>query len=319
MLAALDLSVTSLANGNMYRNPLELYDPLWWYSGGIATTLGYNTTSAGWTFVQKGSTSVTTTMASGVLFTSTLSSTTKCALEIALESYTGSTTAYVALWDITANAIVGGSTISTSVIVPMVFRSSTFTLVNGHEYGLTLWSSSGSSGTYITDASLIIFPASPSQGASITRFSLQSGNRLKEAYIPLWVYSSSYDDAGAGGIAGGVVVQKGTTNVNTPSGSTATIMHTLNSNWPSSQKFAFEASFNLSSSGGTAYLCLYDITAGAVIGASQISTTSTTATLIRSGSFTLTPGHEYAVSLWTNSSAYSCRPNKAHLVALAPY
>lgn len=80
-------------------------------------------------------------------------------------------------------------------------------------------------------------------------------------------------------------------------GSAARLL-TLSSNWPSSTIFAFEVT-SYNGVGSASYIDLYDVTSATSI--VQISTGSTTATVIRSGQFTLTPGHVYAVSLRSSS------------------
>lgn len=141
---------------------------------------------------------------------------------------------------------------------------------------------------------------------------VKSPSSMTEMYIPLWVYSSG--NVSAGGTTT-MYVQKGTTNSENASTTLSTIkLHTLNSSWPSAQKFAFEASVWSSSGTLAAYVTLYDCTASALVSSSQISSTSTTATVIRSSQFTLTPGHVYGVAI-SSASTNSSYMSKAHLVA----
>lgn len=152
------------------------------------------------------------------------------------------------------------------------------------------------------------------QQLTLSQVSLQKQpSSITEMYIPLWVYSSGSANATLS-TPSSSLLQKGSTNTNSPS-QNATKLHTLNSSWTANQKFAFEVSIWNGSSSFTTYAALWDITAGAIVSSSQISTSSTTATLIRSGQFTLTPGHSYGVALWTSSSSGPAYLTKAHLVA----
>jgi hypothetical protein len=118
---------------------------------------------------------------------------------------------------------------------------------------------------------------------------------------------------GSATVIGNNFLAKGTITAVT-SATTATQLHTLNVNWSPSQKFAFECSLFGSASTYTSYAGLWDFTAGSVVSASQVSTTSTTATLVRSGQFTLIPGHVYGVTVWVSATG-TLHVSKAHLVA----
>lgn len=142
--------------------------------------------------------------------------------------------------------------------------------------------------------------------------SLVKTGSLTECYLPLWYYSSG----SALGLSTGAVcyAQKGTNGVASSATGTAVKLHTLSANWSPNQKFAFEASFDSSSASYSVNICLYDITAGAIVSSSQVSIVSNTMTLLRSGSFTLIPGHVYGVQLQsTSANPYL---SKASLVAL---
>jgi hypothetical protein len=132
---------------------------------------------------------------------------------------------------------------------------------------------------------------------------------ITEIYIPLWVYSSGTAGTTASGYA-----QKGSTTI-TSTATNATTLHTLNTSWFQSQKFALEGSIYISNSAGTAYLQLVDLTTSSGVPNATISTTSTTATLLRSGTFTLTPGHKYGLQLSSNVGSYTAYLTKAHLIA----
>jgi hypothetical protein len=131
---------------------------------------------------------------------------------------------------------------------------------------------------------------------------------ITELYIPLWIYSTSAA-AWKTASSGTAFLQKGTIN-----GYAQVALHRLNSGWSPLQTFAFEASMYSSNSSSTAYLALWDVTSNSLVSASQLSTTNTTPTLLRSGQFTLTPGHSYGVTIWASGS-YNCNVTKAHLIA----
>jgi hypothetical protein len=238
--------------------------------------------------------------------------TTKYAFECVL--WVSSGTLNAELWDFTAGSAVSGSQISTTSTTATVIRSGQFTLMPGHVYGITFWASASNITINLTDASIIIFPPAGTTAPNLSCISLvnPSGNTLKEAYIPLWVYSNSSASSGQSA-AGSAFIGKGQTNIASPG--TSTKLHTLSSSWNPNQKFAFEASVYDANAAGTGYWALWDATSNTIVTASQISTSATTATLIRSGSFTLTPGHAYEIAAW-QSGGYAVYLTKAHLVAL---
>jgi hypothetical protein len=186
--------------------------------------------------------------------------------------------------------------------------------------------STGSMGIPTTRVGLSILQTHPSSYSrrrreadmAFQQLTLSQGSLVKtpsgitELYIPLWVYSNSGGNA-TGNFAGSLFLVKGGTNG--PFSNSGAKLHTLNANWSPTQKFALEVSIYSSNSAGTAYAELWDMTSNSGLVASQISTTSTTATLLRSGQFTLTPGHAYGVTLWNSSSSYSTYITKAHLIA----
>lgn len=77
-------------------------------------------------------------------------------LEVNLESATGGTTVYVGLWDATSNALVAGSTISTTTGTtsnPPTLRTGALTLTAGHLYAVTVWS--GGANPYLYNARIV--------------------------------------------------------------------------------------------------------------------------------------------------------------------
>lgn len=133
---------------------------------------------------------------------------------------------------------------------------------------------------------------------------VNNGGKPVEYPIPLWVADGQAAQWNCG-TEGSCFLADGTNSPQSNTTGSNTRLFTLNSNWSPSQKYAFEATIYVQS-GYTAYAELYDVTSSTYITASRISSTSTTATVVRSGQFTLTPGHVYAVTFWgpNQSSIY---------------
>lgn len=139
--------------------------------------------------------------------------------------------------------------------------------------------------------------------------SLVKTGSLTEMYIPLWVYSGgsaaiinstyAYLIKGGTGSTGGIA--------------SSNKFHTLSTNWLTSQSFSFEASI-YSSTATPASATIWDMTSNIQVSNSTISTSSTTATLIRSGQFTLIPGHAYGIALKSDGTA-TAHLTKASLIA----
>lgn len=149
--------------------------------------------------------------------------------------------------------------------------------------------------------------ALPNAYADVAQTSLISsgGTKPPEMYIPLWWYSGSYSTYTGATVIGSVNLQKGST-----SGSkgynvdSSTKLITLISSWPSTLNFALEATlYGGASQTVTAYL--WDYTTNTTVSGSGLSTTATTATVIRSSQFTLVPGRTYGVTFNnTGGAAY---------------
>lgn len=303
--------------------PPEIYIPLWWYSSAAANSDSGSSGASSTHLVAKGFTAANISSASSSTFLYTFNAkwpaTTKFALEATI--YVQSTqTVYAGLWDITANTLVAASQISNTTTTPTVVRSGQFTLTPGHVYGVALWTNNASYYVYITDISLVAYinAATLPLVADLVTTTLgnvgNSGQRITESQIPLWVSSSA---GWSTNYTSAQLISKASTGfINPPAGvGVANKLHTLNPNWNPNQRFLLEASI-YTDSNGTAYCSLYDLTSGAVpIAASQISTTSTNPVLIRSAPFTLTPGHSYGVAWWA-SSGYHAYITKAHLIPL---
>jgi hypothetical protein len=89
---------------------------------------------------------------------------------------------------------------------------------------------------------------------------------------------------------------------------------TLSSNAKSTQKYAFETTVYINSSSYTLNVALWDMTSNALVSSSQVTTTATTATVVRSGQFTLTPGHIYGVTIWCPTSSATGYLSDASLI-----
>lgn len=142
---------------------------------------------------------------------------------------------------------------------------------------------------------------------------VKTGN-LTEMYVPLWYYSSGSNGSSQATANTSSFIYKGGTGVTTNTSSSAKL-HTLSSNWSPNQQFAFEASLETGGASYAANAQLYDFTSSSAVSGSQVSTTSTSFTLIRSGKFTLTPGHVYGVQLWIANNVVSASLTKASLIA----
>jgi len=104
-----------------------------------------------------------------------------------------------------------------------------------------------------------------------------------------------------------------TTTISDASGVGANVLiNTL----PANGTVALEASFTAGSNAETTNVALWDITAGAVVAGSTITTTNTAMVLIRSGSITLTAGHQYqAIAYYTAGSGNTGYIYSARLIA----
>lgn len=133
--------------------------------------------------------------------------------------------------------------------------------------------------------------------------SMVGGSGIAEAKTPLW-WADGTSIATLTNInaAGENFLSDGSTTLATSLATPSTKLFTLSSGWLSSQKFALEGTYWCGNSSYTAYLSLWDATSNLQVTTSQVSTTLTTASVIRSGQFTLTPGHIYAVTPWSSAT-----------------
>jgi hypothetical protein len=129
-----------------------------------------------------------------------------------------------------------------------------------------------------------------------------------EIYIPLWWYSGGIVSTSSVTSLGSKFLIKGSTTTNT----FLNVLHTLNASWPSSTKFAFEIAIYCNA--GVARAELWDMTSNTAVIGSAVSTGATTATVIRSGQFNLTPGHNYGVTISNDFSADTVNVCDASLI-----
>jgi hypothetical protein len=103
-----------------------------------------------------------------------------------------------------------------------------------------------------------------------------------------------------------------TTTISDASGVGANVLiNTL----PANGTVVLEASFEAGSNEETTNVALWDVTAGGVVG-STIGTTSPTVVVVRSGSISLTAGHQYqAIAYYTASSGNTGYIYSARLIA----
>lgn len=142
--------------------------------------------------------------------------------------------------------------------------------------------------------------------------SMVGGSGIAEAKIPLW-WADGATQSQTTGTAGTQFLDDGY-GLNTLTDSRAKL-YTLNANWSANQKYAFEATLKNGGGGSyTAYAALWDFTPNSLVSISQISITSTTLTVARSGLFTLIPGHQYGVTAWSSSGSASVAICDASLI-----
>lgn len=136
----------------------------------------------------------------------------------------------------------------------------------------------------------------------------KSGSSVVEEYIPLWFSDGTTVSSNSPTFY--LIGDGANSTYSQTSGSSPVKLFTVNSNWNPSQKYAFEATIYSSSSSYTAYASLFDVTTSTAtqVSGTAVNTTNTTMTVIRSGQFTLTPGHIYGVGIANSPSGitYIC-------------
>jgi hypothetical protein len=129
-----------------------------------------------------------------------------------------------------------------------------------------------------------------------------------ELYIPLWVADGTYVQTTVNGPAFSCLTDGGTI------GNPGSVVFNLSPNWSASQQYALEVTLSHTGGTATAYAALWDNTSNSLVSASQIATNNTTLGVVRSGKFTLIPGHAYKVSVWTSDATQYAQIADAFLV-----
>ncbi len=186
--------------------------------------------------------------------------------EALLESSNGSYTASAALYT-SGGVQVAGSPVSTTSTSYTIQRSGPITLTNGTDYKV-MAQISNASGTWSVRAARLIVVQNWTNLSNI------------ETYVPFVGYTTS-------------AATSATTIPNQPS-------YYYDSSHIDGTVTAYFESTLWATSGQTAYARLYNMTDRAAVANSQISTTNTSKTRVRSAAITLTTGKEYVVQQWTS-------------------
>lgn len=133
-----------------------------------------------------------------------------------------------------------------------------------------------------------------------------------EIYIPLWWYSGSTVINPASS-SGSLFLPKGSTSAAGPTATSAKL-HTLNANWSNTMNYALEAALSTANGGISVNIALWDFTTGSIVTDSQLSTLAMQNTVVRSGKFTLIPGHIYGVTIWNVNTSNNIAVTDASLI-----
>lgn len=141
---------------------------------------------------------------------------------------------------------------------------------------------------------------------------VKSGSGIVEEYIPIYLADGNAATLNTTTTTY-YLVDGGTTQANGSTSNVKTLI--LSSTWPPSQKFALEATIWTYASNVTGTYSLYDLTSTpTIVSGSTVTISSTTATVVRSGQFTLTPGHSYGIGFYSNTSGYQAYICDASLI-----
>lgn len=153
---------------------------------------------------------------------------------------------------------------------------------------------------------------------SVAQASLAPPASVPERYIELWWYSgNAFQPGGQTTASGSYLVAKGTTSSYGTYSTANAKLYTVNSSWPTTTKFAFEAALNATGA-TTTYACLWDCTSNTQVSGTTISlASSSTYTVVRSGQFTLTPGHSYGIAIWNTNGSYGVYITDASLIVFS--
>ena len=197
---------------------------------------------------------------------------TQFALELVGGSNNASGAVIAQLYDVTGNAFVGptvtlsGSGYATGYSNPVLLST---TLTDGHIYEVGVWSNNASYTAYFLRGSVLLYTPITSLASKKTYLPIAANN---------YFTNTTYSNFGG-----------------------YTFIHDA-SKWDGSPTYQFQATLYQGSTGGTTYLQLYDLTAGAAVAGSQLSTSAAqTVQQFVSGNITLVDGHSYGVQAYTSA------------------
>lgn len=151
----------------------------------------------------------------------------------------------------------------------------------------------------------------------LSTLSLTGGSGMMESKIPIWWSDGTnvpVNNASGDTIAGSYLLMDGSLNLASSTTTNGAGLFTLSSNWLSNTQYALEYTIWTNTNSNTAYAELWDITSGSAVTTSQVSTTSTSATIVRSGKMSLILGHSYGVTIYVSISADSVYMTDASLI-----
>lgn len=176
---------------------------------------------------------------------------------------------------------------------------------------------------YVTAAQTGAIPTSE-KGAPLGVAPLDSDgqvpvNQLKKSPLPaeiphpLWIGNYQPAITTSSMTAPGHFLSKGSTSLNASSTNTSVRLHTLSLDWRQDLRAALEVVMR-TSSGYTAYAALWDLSTSEIVSGSTVSTTSGSATIVRSPILSnLVRGRHYGVTVWQSSSGQAYL-HEAHLI-----
>ena len=150
------------ANGVTVAKPVELKYPLWWADGtNVSTTVSVPQLLQDGTTTLLGSGNTVSTSARLHTLSSNWSIGTKFAIEVTMYTSNAASTATAQLFDVTSNtaSLVSGTSVTTTSTSATTLRSGQFTLTGGRSYCVAFNTTNATYYSYVTDASLIVFPS----------------------------------------------------------------------------------------------------------------------------------------------------------------
>lgn len=147
----------------------------------------------------------------------------------------------------------------------------------------------------------------------LSTLSMVDGSGIAETKIPLWWAdgTSSADNS----VTAWLYLVDGSTSFTLSPPNISGVLHTLSSNWSQTQKYALEVTMWVGSSGATLTAGIFQnptSNGGTMIG--SVSTGATSATVLRSSQFTLTPSSPLGVAVQINNSGVELYISDASLI-----